>query len=63
MPSLDRDQLLELLLRDLDQPLAERPELRAFAVRVAEAIIAALAEHERRRHAITPEFGEEERDG
>ncbi|ACM05604.1 MULTISPECIES: hypothetical protein [Thermomicrobium] len=63
MPSLDRDQLLELLLRDLEQPLAERPELRAFAVRVAEAIIAALTEHERKRHTITPEFGEEERNG
>jgi len=60
---LDRDRLVESLLRDLDRELERYPALRAFAERVADTILAALAEHERRLHMVTPEFGEEERNG
>jgi hypothetical protein len=60
---LDRERLLELLLRDLDRELEKHPELRSFAQRVADTILSALAEHERRLHTLTPEFGEEERNG
>lgn len=63
MPYLDRRRLVELLLRDLDRQVEQHPELRSFAERVAETILAALAEHERRLHEVPAEFGEEERDG
>ncbi|MCS7051127.1 MAG: hypothetical protein NZL87_05895 [Thermomicrobium sp.] len=63
MTSLDRDQLIALLLRDLDHELERFPTLRTFAERVADTILAALAEHDRRARALEPEFGEEDRDG
>lgn len=59
---LTRERLVELLLRDLDPRVAEDPRWHAFAERVAEAILAALAEHERRSHQLSAEFGEEERE-
>ncbi len=63
MTYLDRERLLELLLRDLDRAIERYPEFRAFAERVAETIATAIAEHERRLHALSAEFGEEERNG
>ncbi|MFN3337381.1 MAG: hypothetical protein ACK42I_07775 [Thermomicrobium sp.] len=63
MTYLDRDRLVASLLRDLDRELEQYPALRAFAERIADTLVAALAEHERRLHAVAPEFGEEERDG
>uniref|UniRef100_A0A7C5VUJ0 Uncharacterized protein n=1 Tax=Thermomicrobium roseum TaxID=500 RepID=A0A7C5VUJ0_THERO len=60
---LNRDRLVESLLRDLDRELERYPALRAFAERVADTILTALTEHERRLHMVTPEFGEEERNG
>ncbi|MCX2726661.1 hypothetical protein OO015_04035 [Thermomicrobium sp. 4228-Ro] len=62
MAYLDRERLVELLLRDLDREVERHPELRSFAERVAETILAALAEHERRLHTLAADFGEEERE-
>ncbi len=63
MAYLDRERLVELLLRDLDREVERHPELRSFAERVAETILAALAAHERQLHQVSAEFGEEERNG
>lgn len=59
MTTLDREQLLQLLVRDLEHALQELRQLRDFAERVAEAVLLALARHEERPHAVTPEFGKE----
>lgn len=63
MTTLDREQLLQLLVRDLEHALQELRQLREFAERVAEAVLLALARHEEQPHAVTPEFGKEERNG
>ncbi len=63
MIKLTQDRLVASLTRDLERELEQYPALRAFAERVAETILSALAEHERRLHTVTADFGEEERNG